>query len=449
MRFKKIFIFIITVLFITIDTVSFSANSNDNLKIYSDAVILIDSTTGNILYEKNSEKKMYPASTTKILTSIIAIENSNLSDIATVSKRACKVPSGYTTAYLSKGEKISVEYLLEVFLLHSANEAGNVLAEHVSGSIENFVEKMNQKAKEIGCTNTNFVNTNGIHDNNHYTTAKDLAMITNYCMKNSTFRRIVAMKSCTIPSTNKFGIRKFKNTNGLVNPSSKYYYPYCVGGKTGYTSEAQNCLISACVKDNLKLITVVLKSPHIKSGESTRYLDSVTLFNYGFSNYSFKKIASKNDKIENVDIQGGNPDTKNIDLILSNDLYVLSKNTNFNIDYKIELDNHLKAPIAQNTIVGKITYTVDNNKYSIDLLASHDVIKSDFPLYILILILALILIIITVFIIIRIIIKKNKNKKIENVKKEKNKNVKNEKEKIDNKKNEKKKIEKTDKINKE
>ena len=140
---------------------------------------------------------------------------------------------------------ISLEYVLQAFLIHSANEAGNVLAEHVSGSIEKFVELMNQKLKEIGCKNTHFVNTNGIHDENHYTTAEDMAIIAKYCMKNQKFREIVAMKSCTIPKTNKSDERYYKNTNDLVNPSSEYYLKDCIGIKTGYTTPAQNCLISA------------------------------------------------------------------------------------------------------------------------------------------------------------------------------------------------------------
>ena len=153
--------------------------------IHSEAGLLIEVNSGNILYSKNSNKKMYPASTTKIMTAILALENCNLNEIATVSKNAINlVPSGYTTAQLVAGEKMSIQDLLYGLMLNSANEAANVIAEHVSGSVEEFSKLMNSKAEELGCTNTHFVNANGMHNENHYTTAEDLAKITAYCMKN-------------------------------------------------------------------------------------------------------------------------------------------------------------------------------------------------------------------------------------------------------------------------
>lgn len=183
------------------------------LNIHSDAAILMDYKTGTVLYSKASEEKMYPASTTKILTAILALEKCNLDDVVTVSKSAISsIPSGYSSAYLSEGEEISVNDLISVFLVHSANDAGYVLAEHISGSIDEFANLMNEKALEIGCKNTHFTNPSGIHDENHYTTAYDLALIAKYCMQNSKFRNIVSMKTCTINSTNKFGIRKYTNT---------------------------------------------------------------------------------------------------------------------------------------------------------------------------------------------------------------------------------------------
>ena len=192
-------------------------NPSDSLNIYSEAVILIENTTGKTLYEKNSEQKMYPASTTKILTAILAIENSSLDDLVTVSQTAISnIPSGYSSAYLSVGEEISVDNLLKVLLIHSANDAANVLAEHVSGSIDQFVNLMNEKTQELGCTNTHFVTTNGIHDDNHYTTAKDLSIIARYCMQNPTFRKYVSTPRCTIPATNKSQVsRMYRNKNRL------------------------------------------------------------------------------------------------------------------------------------------------------------------------------------------------------------------------------------------
>lgn len=423
MKFKRLFIYILIILFMLTGTFSFANDTitpefkinevnttSENLNIFSDSVILIDSNSGKTLYEKNSGKKVYPASTTKILTAIIAIENiENLQETTTVNNSAISViPSGYSSAYLSDGEIISLEYVLQAFLIHSANEAGNVLAEHVSGSIENFVDLMNQKLEEIGCKNTHFVNTNGIHDENHYTTAEDMAIIARYCMKNQTFREIVSMKSCTIPKTNKSDERYYKNTNNLIDPSSEYYLEDCIGIKTGYTTPAQNCLISACNKDGLELIAVVLGAPRIDSGKSTRNLDSIELYNYGYKNYSSKKIASKGNTIYNVKIKNGTKETKDLDLIIQNDINALVSINNENITYSIKLNDNLSAPISANTVLGTITYTSEGIEYTENLVASHDVYKSNFFIFILGLIIALILIIILSMINMRIKINRKK-----------------------------------------
>ena len=403
MKFKRLIIYILTLIIILAGAnISFASEN-----IHSESAILIDSTTGKTLYEKNSTEKMYPASTTKILTSIIAIEKGKLDDKTTVKRDAISViPSGYSSAYLSEGEEITIKELLEVFLVHSANEAGNVLAEYISGSIDEFVKLMNQKASELGCENTHFVNTNGIHNENHYTTAKDLAIIARYCMQNQTFREIVSMKSCTIPKTNKSDKRFYKNTNDLINPSSPYYLIYCIGIKTGYTSQAKNCLISACNKDGLELIAVVLGAPNLPNRKSARYIDSITLYNYGYSNYKMKKIASKGDVVYNIDVNKGNKETKNLDLVLGDDVKSLVNINDENVTYSIDLESSIEAPISANSNLGTITYTVGDSTYSTKLLASHDVYKSDFT-FIIGIILALILILILSIILILI---KNKKK---------------------------------------
>ena len=401
-KFIYILAFLLLFIFIIQTTIVYGANTNsasDNLNIHSDAAILMDYKTGTVLYSKASEEKMYPASTTKILTAILALEKCNLDDIVTVSKSAISsIPSGYSSAYLSEGEEISVNDLITVFLVHSANDAGYVLAEHISGSIDEFANLMNEKALEIGCKNTHFTNPSGIHDENHYTTAYDLALIAKYCMQNSKFRNIVSMKTCTINSTNKFGIRKYTNTNDLINTSSKYYLEECIGIKTGYTAQAKNCLISACSKDNMALICVVLGANQLNSGESSRYEDSINLFKYGYSNYSMKTFANKNDVITNIEVKNGTKDTRNLDLTLEDSISGLIKK-NLNIpDSTITLNDNISAPIAKGTVLGTISYTIDNNTYTKNLLASHDVEQDAVLLFIfkIILGIALFLILITV-----------------------------------------------------
>lgn len=368
----------------------------------------MDFKTGTILYSKNSDEKMYPASTTKILTAIIALEKCNLNDIVTVSNSAISaIPAGYSSAYLSEGEEISVNDLITVFLVHSANDAGYILAEHISGSIDKFAKLMNEKALEIGCKNTHFTNPSGIHDENHYTTTNDLALIARYCMQNSKFRDIVSMKTCTINSTNKFGVRKYTNTNDLINPSSKYYLEECIGIKTGYTAQAKNCLISACSKNNIGLICVVLGANQLKNGESSRYEDSINLFKYGYSNYSIKTFANKDDVVKSIEIKNGSKDSRNLDLTLEDSVSGLMKNGDDIPEGTITLNDNISAPIAKGTTLGTISYKIGDNNYTANLVASHDVEQDAF----LLLIFEIVLGVVVFLILITILCSKSKKKR--------------------------------------
>lgn len=405
-RYIRYFFIIFFSTFLFFKNISYGENLQE-LNLYSESCILIEANAGTILYGKNENEKMFPASTTKILTAIIAIEKCNLDDAVIVQKSAISsIPAGYSSAYLSEGEQVTVRDLLQVFLIHSANEAGYVLAEHISGSVSNFADLMNSKSKEIGCTNSNFVNPSGIHNENHYTTAEDLAKIASYCMKNKTFRSIVSMKKCTIAPTNKSDSRTYKNTNDLINPSSKYYTPECIGIKTGYTSEAKNCLVAGFTKNGLNLISIVLGSPTIQGISSTRCVDSITLCKYGYSNYEMKKFATKGETISSIDIKNGSKETRTLDLILENDVKLLSKADSSESNLNISLKENLHAPIKANDIVGTATYTSCGTKVTVNLLASHDV-KETIIIKLILLLITLIFIIVLVL----IITKKIKNKK--------------------------------------
>ena len=266
---------------------------NENLlNLYSEAAILIEAKTGKILYDKDIYSRKYPASTTKILTAIIAIEECDLEEKATASYNAIhSVKSGYTIADIQEGETFTIKELLNVLMLQSANEAANIIAEYISGSTEEFSKLMNQKAKEIGCLDSNFVNANGAHNDNHYSTAYDLAMIAKYCMQNETFRELVKTEECSLPTTEMFEEeRTFRNTNSLMQPNSRYYYPYCNGIKTGYTTPAKNCLISSSNKNGFELISVILHAESTEDGLSARYIDTINLFEYGYDNFKKDKI---------------------------------------------------------------------------------------------------------------------------------------------------------------
>ena len=190
-KFLYLFIILFFIQFIFIHT-SFAVENTNNLKIYSPSYILMEASTGKILAENNPNEVMPPASTTKIMTAILTVENCKLDEIATVSHNAIfSVPPSYSIASLREGEELTVEQLLNVLLIQSANDAANVLAEHIAGSVEEFAKMMNDKAKELGCKNTNFVNANGVEEDDHYSTAYDLALMGKYAMQNSTIRNIV------------------------------------------------------------------------------------------------------------------------------------------------------------------------------------------------------------------------------------------------------------------
>jgi len=296
--------------YLTVVLNDFSSRENDKqqnneIQIYSESAILMEQTTGKILYEKDIHARKFPASTTKILTGIIALEKCKLDEKAVANDTAINViKSGYSTANIKVGEVFTIEQLLDVMLIHSANEAANVIAEHISGSISEFSKLMNAKAKEIGCLDSNFVNPNGMHDENHYSTAYDLALITRYCMKNQKFREIVTKMECSLPQTELWQEpRIYKNTNSLLISENKYYYPYCVGGKTGFTTPAKNCLTSSSNKDGFETISVVLHAEATEDGLSARYTDTIKLFEYGYNNYNINDILEEYDLIEYTEKQ--------------------------------------------------------------------------------------------------------------------------------------------------
>ena len=397
-KFTKILIIILLIFFNL--TIPCLANVPE---LKSEAAILFETSTGNVLYQKNATEKLYPASTTKILTAIITIENCDLDEIATVSKNAVDlVPSGYSNGGLIAGEKMAVKDLLYALMLNSANEAANVLAEHVSGSIDEFTKLMNKKATEIGCTNSNFTNTNGMHDENHYTTAADLALIADYCMKNETFREIVSTYTYPLPSTNKYSKndRIMKNTNQLLNPLSKNYLNSAIGIKTGYTSQAGNCLIAAVEKDGVELISVTLKAGSSSKESNYRFSDSKALLEYGLDNFGFVKISTKDEVIDTIKIENATEETESLKITIKEDVTDFI-NTNLEIEEtNIDINSKILAPVKKGDVLGSITYTAGEKIYTVDLIADNDVIeKTYYEIYIAIGIGVFIIIVIIIIII--------------------------------------------------
>ena len=380
----NIFILFIIILF-NIMTTSFGAT--EEVSTYSPTCLLMEASTGKVIYEKNGYEKAYPASTTKIMTAILTLEHCNLTDVATASYEAVySVPVGYSNANIQVGEELTINQLLNVLLINSANEAANVLAEHIAGSIGSFATMMNAKAEEIGCLNTHFVNPNGVHNENHYSTAYDLALMGRYAMKNDIFREFVNTKFYTLPATNKYltNDRVFGTTNELLKKDTRdsvdnYYYEYCTGIKTGYTNAAKSCIVASAKKDDIEYIVVILGAGTTDNGLSARYLDCKTLFNYAFENYTVKKLNDEQADLKTINIPNGTLSTKHLKVKIQDEINVLLKKSTdtTNLTPTVEINKDLSVPIVKNSIVGKITYTIDGNEYTSNLIAGNNVYESN------------------------------------------------------------------------
>lgn len=319
----------------------------------SPSVILMEESTGTILYEKNSDEAHYPASITKIMTTLLALENGNLSDMVTFSDDAINNTEGSGIAR-DYGEQMTLEQCLYGVMLESANECAYAVAEHVGGTVENFVDMMNAKAKELGCTNTHFANPHGLQDENHYTTAHDMALIAQAAYQNETFRIIIGTKMYTIPPTNKHAeVTVLRNHHDMLctyhNANRKYLYPYCVGGKTGYTATANSTLVTYAEKDGMTLICVVMdtQSPN-------QFIDTVNLFDYAFDNFQVLNVA-ENDTNYSAETTVDNGNLNNIEPFVELDkdaVIVLPKTAEFS-----DTSSSVEYNDSDPEIAGSITYT--------------------------------------------------------------------------------------------
>lgn len=266
----------------------------DKPEIQAEGAVVIDAATGKVLYGKHETSRFYPASITKLMTAMLVLERTNLNDVVTFSGAATtNLESGATTLNLTEGDQLTVEQCLYGLLLKSANEIGNALAEHVSGSVDGFVQLMNQRAAQLGCTGTHFANPHGLNDSNHYTTPYDMALIARAAFQNETLRRIDTTRSYQFPATIKEAARTITMGHKMMFPDDSRYYEGIIGGKTGYTSLAGNTLVTGAQRGGVRLVAVVMKS------KSTHYADTKKLLDYGFAVMSQTTPASgwgKDDK---------------------------------------------------------------------------------------------------------------------------------------------------------
>ena len=366
MKIKITFKFLFfTLLFITCFSFVFATSTPS---INSKAAVVMDADSSVVLYNKEMNKKIYPASTTKIITAILAIENLSLDKNVVVSKSAIQIPWDSSSVYLKEGEIISINDLLYCLLLNSGNDAANVLAEAVSGDISAFVDLMNTKAKELGCTGTHFNNAHGYSDDNHYTTALDMAKIFSYCIQNETFTKIISTKSYIVDKTNKTNDKRYlSNTNRLIlqKEDSVYarFYEYCIGGKTGYTDEAGRTLVTFGKKDD-KTVIVAVFGASSSGSQDIRYTDAINLFEYSFNNFSKKTIA----EAENYSFNYINIDKKlNYTVGLKDSVEIMVDNSSsLDFSYTINIDEtnlvNLDETIFTEVPAGTITFNFEDSK---------------------------------------------------------------------------------------
>lgn len=352
-------------------------STSSELTLTAESAILMDATTGKILYEKNSRTKQYPASITKLMTILLALEHGSLEDEITFSHDAVfSIEPGSAHIAIQEGEILTLEQVLYGIMLRSANECANAAAEYVDGSMEKFAEHMTARAKELGCENTNFVNANGLFDENHYTTAYDMALIAQELLKNETYRSMMSNTYYLIPPTNKQPEeRPLHGQHQMLNENSLYYYEPAEGGKTGYTVEAQNTLVTYAKQGDTELIAVVLKC-----NGAQHYVDTKTLFEYGFANYQTVKAFSAADLTQNVAITETYKDkATTLDTIAvapASDVYVtIPKNAAIeNITKAVDCLESASVPVAVGDKLGTVVLSLNGEALAtVDLTAQKEV----------------------------------------------------------------------------
>ncbi|RJQ31117.1 MAG: D-alanyl-D-alanine carboxypeptidase [Actinobacteria bacterium] len=343
----RIKIFLATLLLLLFPTFTNAAQPY----VEASSAILVDGNNGRILWQKNADERRPIASTTKIMTAILTLENTDLSSTAKASKKAFE--AGESELALKENESMSVKDLLYGLMVLSANDAAVVLAEKVGGSLSGFAEKMNHKAKKLRMSNTHFVNPNGLHNLNHYSTATDLAKLAVYAEKNEIFSNIVQTKKISV-----FGAKKYnlENRNKLL-----WRYSYAVGIKTGYTSQAGYCLVSAAKAKQKFVIAVVLGAP---SSDSC-FSNSKLLLQYGINNYSYHRIVTANKAFRKLEVPYY---FSLLPIGLSQNLGVLAGKQE-KVTYKVDLRNDCNLPIKKKEKFGQIKTYVNS-----DLVAKADLI---------------------------------------------------------------------------
>lgn len=316
------------------------------------SAILLDVDSGRVLYEQNADARMLIASTTKILTALVAVRDGNLSDVVTVSRAAAYTEG--SSMYLKEGEELTLETLLYGLMLCSGNDAAVAIAEHVGGSVQGFVKRMNETARELGMEHSSFANPNGLDDEKHYSTARDMAYLARAAVENETVLRIASTRTVTI------GGRTMTNHNKLLSMAEG-----CVGLKTGYTRAAGRTLVSCAQRNGQRLVAVTLQ-------DGNDWADHQSLFDYGFSTYPAKRMATLGHEAGRAAVSGGMSEFVSL---VAADSFAWPLGQGESLERSIELYHDIAAPIAAGTKVGQAVFTLNGREVGqVDLLCGETVL---------------------------------------------------------------------------
>lgn len=360
-------------------TITQTTDTLEPSSINSRSCIVYDRNSHMILYGKNETKQVKMASTTKIMTSLIIIENCNLSETIEISQKAAG--TGGSRLGLKTGDKITIKDLLYGLMLCSGNDAAVALAEYAGGDIQGFAELMNNKAHELGLTNTHYESPHGLDSDGHYTTAYELSVLSDYALKNETFSKIVGTKNYTV-TINGYP-KNLSNTNELLGYLNGIY-----GVKTGFTNGANRCLVTACKRNDMDIICVVLGADTKKF----RTQDSIKLIEYAFKNFTYidtNDIAAssfenwKDENLKYLDINKSSSNSFDFEVrTCENSILSINKNDVGNIETTISINPYLEAPISSNTVIGNLTITLrDQTLMSLDIININDINRKNIPYY--------------------------------------------------------------------
>lgn len=338
------------------------------------AALLVEPTSGTVLYELNADETRYPASTTKIMTALVTLENADLTQQVTVEEGDfTHVTADSSVAGFEPGEVLTVEQLLYGLMLPSGNDASYILARAVAGDVDTFVQMMNDRAAELGCTGTHFANPCGLHDDNHYTTARDLMRITQAAMANPTFAQIVSTPSFELPVTNLQEARTLENSNLLLDSTSSVYYAPAQGIKTGNTTEAGRCLVAAASQDDVTLYSVVLGCADAEIPASLT--ETKRLFEWAYAEWSVQEIVTAGTALQTVDVVDAHQGEQ-LQVTADGTLAKLLPNDTDHaaITVSFDLPEEFCAPYTQGDVIGTATYTLNGELLGkVTLSAGNDV----------------------------------------------------------------------------